>query len=81
MNSNTADAVSVSGDYRTTAVLLKSTGPVKKALKGQTTLTSVFVSQLPQSSARAMALMRDTAVFCFFYFSSFGNIFCGGKVD
>ncbi|MBN3306654.1 ZBED4 protein, partial [Amia calva] len=42
---------------------LKSTVPVKKTLKGQTTLTNAFASQLSQSSIRATAIMRDIGVF------------------
>ncbi|MBN3296784.1 ZBED4 protein, partial [Amia calva] len=42
---------------------LKSTAPVKKTLKGQTTLTNAFASQLSQSSVRATAITRDISVF------------------
>ncbi len=42
---------------------LKLIAPVKKTLKGQTTLTNAFAPQLPQSSARAKAVIEDIGVF------------------
>lgn len=43
--------------------LIKSTAPVKKTVKCQTTLTDVFAPKLPQTSARATRITKDIGVF------------------
>ncbi len=43
--------------------LLKSTAPVMNTAKGQTTLSDAFAPKLPESSARATAIMREIGFF------------------
>jgi len=60
---NTTSMLSHLQRYHSSELKSKSTMPVKKTPKGQTTLKNAFAPQLPQSSARATAITRDIGVF------------------